>query len=49
MLLKITLSLIVVSIAMRSAWNAYYRALSDARKLMISYGRSYKKGETAFC
>lgn len=48
MLLKITLSLIVVSIAMKSAWNAYYRTLSDARKLLISYGRSYKNGKAAF-
>lgn len=48
MLLKITLSLIVISIAMVIAWNAYYRTLSDARKLLISYGRSYKKGEAAF-
>lgn len=48
MLLKITLLLIVISIAMEIAWNAYYRTLSDARKFLISYGRSYKKGETAF-
>lgn len=48
MLLKITLSLIVISIAMVIAWNAYYRTLSDARKLLISYGRSYKNGEIAF-
>lgn len=48
MLLKITLSLIVISIAMVIAWNAYYRTLSDARKFMISYGRSYKNGEIAF-
>lgn len=48
MLLKITLSLIVISIAMVIAWNAYYRTLSAARKLLISYGRSYKKGEVAF-
>lgn len=48
MLLKITLLLIVISIAMEIAWNAYYRTLSDARKFLISYGRSYKKGEAAF-
>lgn len=48
MLLKITLSLIVISIAMVIAWNAYYRTLSDARKLLITYSRSYKKGEIAF-
>lgn len=48
MLLKITLSLIVISIAMVIAWNAYYRTLSDARKFAISYGRSFKNGEIAF-
>lgn len=48
MLLKITLLLIVISIAMEIVWNAYYRTLSDARKLLISYGRSYKNGEIAF-
>lgn len=48
MLLKITLLLIVISIAMEIVWNAYYRTLSDVRKFLISYGRSYKKGETAF-
>ena len=48
MLLKITLLLIVISIAMVIAWNAYYRTLSDARKFLISYGRSYKNGEIAF-
>lgn len=48
MLLKITLLLIVISIAMGIAWNAYYRTLSDARKFLISYGRSYKNGEAAF-
>lgn len=48
MLLKITLSLIVISIAMVIAWNAYYRTLSDVRKLLISYGKSYKNGEAAF-
>nr|DAM78948.1 MAG TPA: Endothelial cell-specific chemotaxis regulator [Caudoviricetes sp.] len=33
---------------MAIAWNAYYRTLSDARKFLISCGRSYKKGEAAF-
>lgn len=42
MLLKITLLLIVISIAMEIVWNAYYRTLSDVRKFLISYGRSYK-------
>lgn len=49
MLLKITLSLIVISRAMVIAWNAYYRTLGDARKLLILYHRSYKNGEIAFC
>lgn len=48
MLLKITLSLIVISIAMVIAWNAYYRTLSYDRKLLISCCKSYKKGEIAF-
>lgn len=33
MLLKITLLLIVISIAMVNVWNAYYRTLSDAKKV----------------
>lgn len=48
MLLKITLSLIVISIAMVNVWNAYYRTLSDAKKFLISYGKSYKNGGAAF-
>ena len=48
MLLKITLSLIVISIAMVIAWNAYYRTLSYDRKLLVSCFRSYKNGEIAF-
>lgn len=48
MILKITLLLIVISIAMVNVWNACYRTLSDARKFLISYGKSYKNGKIAF-
>ena len=48
MILKITLLLIVISIAMVNVWNAYYRTLSDARKFLISYCKSYKNGKAAF-